>query len=57
MRTAFDFSPTATERDMLREETIDTICRRYGLSEETARRVVAMARTPDQALSIAELMR
>ena len=57
MPSHFDLSPSATERAMQREETIDTICQRYGLSEDTARRLVAVARTPDQALSMAELMR
>lgn len=49
--------PSQTERLMLAEETAADLVRRYGLSEETARRIVAAARTIDQAYAVAGLMK
>lgn len=47
----------AEEITIEREETVDLICRRHGLAREVAERIVASARTIDQAHALAELMR
>jgi hypothetical protein len=49
--------PTPTELDLIKDEAIDLIRERTGLSEELAQRVVERSRNLDQALSLAELMR
>lgn len=49
--------PSPTERRMIAEETAADLVRRYGLSEDTARRIAATARTVDQAYAVAGLMR
>lgn len=48
---------TPSEHDLIRDEAIDLIRQRTGLSEELAQRVVERSRNLDQAISLAELMR
>jgi hypothetical protein len=48
---------TPSELDLIKDEAIDLIRQRTGLSEELAQRVVERSRNLDQALSLAELMR
>jgi len=50
-------APSRTELDLIRDETIDLICQRTGLSPEVAQRIVEKSRNIDQAISLAELMR
>jgi hypothetical protein len=49
--------PTSTELDLIRDEAVDLIRERTGLSRELAQRVVERSRNLDQAISLAELMR
>lgn len=54
----FSFAtPTRTERMMIAEETAADLVRRYGISEETARRIVETSRSVDQAYALAGLMK
>ena len=48
---------TPSELDLIKDEAIDLIRQRTGLSEELAQRVVERSRNLDQAISLAELMR
>ena len=57
MRNAHIAPPTPTELDLIKDEAIDLIRQRTGLSEELAQRVVERSRNLDQAISLAELMR
>lgn len=49
--------PSREELRLLREEAEDLIQHRLGLSPDHARRLVERARTIDQAIAMAELMR
>lgn len=48
---------TPSELDLIKDEAIDLIRQRTGLSEELAQRVLERSRNIDQAISLAELMR
>lgn len=54
----FSFAkPTPTERLMIAEETAAELVRRYGISEDAARRIVDTCRSVDQAYALAGLMK
>lgn len=49
--------PTRTELQIMRDDTAAELQRRYGLSAETARRIVEISRSVDQAYAMAGLMK